>query len=146
MEKASSEARDSNLGIIIRPLPNVTSIASIVGPDIFVQELQISYDVIDAWLMTYRSKINKAARKTMRHNPAVDRTRTVYLSLTEYVTESWRTVFIRTKDNPSPVVLAWETVLKDGTGTWNIIELPSSSTLISGGIGSYPVCSFKAIH
>ena len=146
MEKASSEARDSNLGVIMRPLPNVTSIASIAGPDIFVQKLQISYGVIDAWLMTHRSKINKAACKTMKHNPPMDRTRTMYLSLIEYVTESWRTVFIQTKDNPGPVALAWKTVLKDGTGTWNIIELPSSSALITGGIGSYPVCSIKAIH
>jgi hypothetical protein len=118
-------------------------IASIVGPNVIVQELQISYDVIEAWLMIYRSKIIKAARKTMKRNPPLDRTQTVYLSLIEYVTESWRTIFIQTKENPSPVALAWKTVLEYGTAAWNIIELPCSDTLITAGIGSYPVLSFK---
>lgn len=143
LEKPNSETRDSNLGVIIRPLPNMTSIVSIAGPNIFFLELQISYDVISTWLRTYRSKINKAARKTMKQFPPMDRPRTMYLSLLEYVTESWRTVFIRTKADPSPVALSWETTPNGGPGTWNIIEQPGSNSVISGGMGSYPVFSFE---
>jgi len=139
LEKASSEARDSNLGVIIRPLPNMASTASIAGPNILVRELQFSCDVINVWLKTYRSKINKAGRKTMEQFPPMDHSRFMYLSLIEYVTESWRTVFIGTKAHASPVALAWKTVSKDGPGVWSIIELPGSSTLISGGLGSYAV-------
>ena len=138
-EKTSSEASASDLGLMIRPMPNMTTIAFIAGPKIFVRELHLPCSVLDAWLQTYRSKIDKSARKTMKQYPPNKRSRTMYLSLTEFSTDSWRTIFIRTDTNPSPIFLVWRTAYNDCVGAWSVIELPNASSVISGGIGSFPV-------
>jgi hypothetical protein len=141
LERSSSAARTSELGLFINPPPNVTSVAFIAGPPIFVRELHLPYSVVSAWLRTYRSKIDKTARRAMKQYPPKNNCQNMYISLTEFCTESWRTIFIRTDANPSPVALAWRTIPGDGSGVWSIIELPDSKSVISGGIGSVPVIS-----
>lgn len=141
LESPGSVARASELGMLISPLPNVTTVAFIAGPRIFVRELHLSYSVVYAWLRTYRSKINKAARKAMKQNPQKDNSQIMYICLSEFCTESWRTIFIRTEANPTQVALAWKTAPGDTSGTWSVIEQPDSSSVITGGMGSEPVLS-----
>lgn len=139
LERPSSVARASELGLLITPLPNVTTVAFIAGPRIFVRELHISYSVVYAWMRTYRSKINKAARKAMKQNPQKNNSKIMYICLSEFCTDSWRTIFIRTEESPTRVALAWKTVPGETSGVWSVIELPDSTSVISGGIGSAPV-------
>lgn len=139
LERASSEALASQLGLIIRPIPNMTTTAFIAGPKIFVRELHLPCSVLDSWLRIYRCKIDRSARKTMKQYPPNNNSRTVYVSLTEFSTESWRTIFIRTDTNPSPIVLTWRTACNDLLGVWSVIDLPNASSVISGGFGSTPV-------
>jgi hypothetical protein len=139
--KPSSEAQDSELGLMISPMPNMTSTTFIAGPNISVRDLHLPLSAISVWLRTYRSKIDRAAHKMMKVYPPKDHCETMYLSLTEFVTETWRTIFIRTGPNPSPVALGWRSAPNDGLGVWSILEQPNSSSVISGGRGSFPVCS-----
>jgi hypothetical protein len=141
LERPSSEARASELGLFISPLPNMTTVAFITGPHIIVRQLHFQYSVVDAWLRTYRSKIDKAARKAIKQNPLKNNSKTMYITLSEFCTESWRTIFIRTNTNPSPVALGWRTAPGNEIGGWGIIELPNSKSVISGGMGSVPVFS-----
>ena len=141
LERPSSVARASELGLFISPLPNITTVAFITGPHIIVRKLHFQYSVVDAWLRTYRSKIDKTARKAMKQNPPKNNSKTMYITLSEFCTDSWRTIFIRTDANPSPVALSWRTIPGNEKGGWSIIELPDSSSVISGGMGSVPVIS-----
>jgi hypothetical protein len=136
-----SEARESKQGVILRPLPKTTTTAVVAGPYISTRELHLHKSPVAAWLQVYRSKIGTAARKTMRIYPPRDGSRIMSLCLTELVTESWHTLFIKTDLNPSPVVLVWKPDRKDGSGLWKVIDLPDSTSLIVGGLGSASVCS-----
>ena len=119
----------------------MATVAFIAGPHIFVRELCVPYSVVQTWLRIYRFKIAKAARKAMKQHPPKNRRYGLHISLKEFFTGSWRTIFIRTEANPSPIALAWRPAHQEGPGTWNIIELPESSSVISGGMGSVPVPS-----
>lgn len=139
-KKPSSEDLDSKSGLIINLMPNSTSTAFIAGLGITVRELRFPLSAVNAWLGTYRSKIDRAARRCMKDYPPREKCMTTLcLSLTEFVTETWRTIFIRTGPDPSPVILIWKTGPRDYPGAWHVLELPQSRSVISGGMGSVPV-------
>jgi hypothetical protein len=141
LEITISEARESKRAVVLRPLPNTTTTAVVAGPYISTRELHLHKSPVAAWLQTYGFKIGTAARKTMRTYPPQNGCRILCLCLTEIVTESWHTLFIKTELNPSPVVLLWKPDSKDGSGVWKVIDLPDSTSLIVGGLGSTSVCS-----
>lgn len=129
---------------MITPMPNLTTTAFIAGVDITVRELHLPITLINAWLRTYRSKISEVGRKMMKEYPPKDRCQTLYLSLTEFVTETWRTIFIRAGPHPTPIALIWNNRPNESTGVWNVLDLPGATSVISGGMGSasrVPVCS-----
>jgi hypothetical protein len=138
-ERPISEAREAKRGVVLRPLPNTTTTAVVAGPYISTRELHLHKSPVAAWLQTYGFKIGKAACKTMRIYPPHDGCRIMCLCLTEIVTESWHTFFIKKDLNPSPVVLVWKPD-RDGSGLWTEIDLPDSISPIVGGLGSALVC------
>ena len=137
----SSEARSSGLGLLVKPSPNVTTVAFIAGPKIYVRELHLPHPVVEAWLRTYSSKIAKAAHKSMKQYPPRYKGRIMHLSLTEFVTGCWKTIFIRSDENPTPIALAWRSERADDPGAWSVIDLPNAKSVISGGLGSSNVRS-----
>jgi hypothetical protein len=134
-EKPSSESLKT-VGVLIRPMRNTTSSAFIAGVGITVRELRLPQAVVNAWLRTYHKKICKAARRMMQVCPPRDRCQKIYLALTEFVTETWRTLFIRAGENPGPVALEWKTGVEGDVGVWNTLEIPDSDSVICGGMGS----------
>ena len=138
-EKLNPEVGISEMGVMIRPMPNMTTTAFIAGPKVFIRELHIPFKLLNTWLRKYHSKIDKSARKAMKQNPPSEQVRTMYLSLREFYTKSWRTIFIRTDANPSPVVVVWSSTYDNCAGAWSVTELPNATSVISGGIGSFPV-------
>jgi hypothetical protein len=129
---------EAKVGVRLKPSPNKMTTAFIGGPEIYVHELQLPYELIYAWIHRFYSKIRKAGRKMMKLFPAQDQDSTICVATKEYVTESWKTVFIRTDLEPTPIVLAWR-ILNNGRGMWKALERPGSTSVISGGMGSYPV-------
>jgi hypothetical protein len=71
-------------------------------------------------------------------------THAMCLSLTEFFTESWRTIFIRTENRPSPIVVGFKQGDTDTSGVWTVIHLPNSTSAVSGGFASYPVNSLHS--
>jgi hypothetical protein len=141
MINPQSQLLERPRSVHISPDPNTTTVAFIAGPHIFVRKLHLPESVVNAWLRTYRSKIDKAARKAMKQNPPKNNSQIICISLSEFCTESWKTIFIRTEANPSAVALDWRTHSDDSSGVWSIIGLPESTNVIGGGFGSAPVLS-----
>ena len=124
--------------MVLKPLPNRITAAFIGGPHIYVQELQLPYDIIYAWVRRYHSKIRKAARNMTRLSPPQGYGSTIYIATKEYITESWKTVFIRTGLHPDPITYSWRAGEK-GRGMWYCSERSGSNSVICGGTGNYPV-------
>jgi hypothetical protein len=128
----------AKVGVVLKPLPNRITAAFIGGPYLYVQELQLPYDVIYAWVRRYHSKIRKAARNMMKLSPPQNYGSTIYIATKEYITESWKTVFIRTGPYPDPITFHWR-ARETGRGMWYASERSQSTSVICGGIGNYPV-------
>lgn len=124
--------------MVLKPLPNRITAAFIGGPHIYVQELQLPYEIIYAWVGRYHSKISKTARKMMKLRPSQNYSSTIYIATKEYITQSWKTIFIRTGLHPDPVTFYWRADEK-GRGMWYCSERSGSTSVICGGTGNYPV-------
>jgi hypothetical protein len=138
--EARTALKEATVGVVLKPLPNRVTTTFIAGPHIYVYELRLPYDVVYAWLDTYKGQINRAARKAMKDYPPKDRHSSLYLALEEYRTDSWKTIHIRSGATPTPVTLAWNT-RTDVKGLWSVIQSPGSTSVISGGMGSHTVYS-----
>lgn len=132
------KVKEAKVGVVLKPLPNRITSVFIGGPRVYVQELQLPYEIIYAWVQRYHSKIRKAARNMMKLSPPQDNSSTIYIATKEYMTESWKTVFIRTGPQPDPVTFYWS-ARDDGRGMWRTIERQGSTSVICGGMGNYPV-------
>jgi len=99
----------------------------------------VPVNVIWAWLKANENTVYKAARRMMKIYPPHEKgSRTISLATMEYATDCFRTLFIRTDANPSPVALGWRRKDGGGPGIWSTIEIQGATTVISGGFGSYP--------
>jgi hypothetical protein len=129
---------------MLKLLPNTMTTVFIGGPHIYVHELHLPYDIIYAWVHKYCAIIRRAARKMLKLFPPQDRLSTIYITTKEYVTDTWKTVFIRSGSVPAGAVFAWKKV-KNGRGMWIPVESPGSTSVICGGMGSYPVLASNEI-
>ena len=140
LETAATRARNSELGLILCPSPNTESAAFIAGPGAFSRELQVPENVLKAWQRANKKAIYKAARKLMNYYPPREKgSRSISLATKEFATVCFRTLYIRTDSNPSPVAVGWKRKDGRGPGTWNVIELQGGTTAVTAGFGSYPV-------
>jgi hypothetical protein len=100
----------------------------------------VPVNVLWAWLKANENAVYKAARRMMKIYPPHEKgSRTISLATMEYATDCFRTLFLRTDANPSPVALGWRRQDGGGPGIWDPIEIQGATTVISGGFGSYPV-------
>lgn len=127
--------------IVINPVANGTSIGFIAGPDIFMRELHLPKPAVAAWLKRNRRKIAKAARVTMTLHPPNASWTSLCVSLVEYFTQNWRTLFIRTGATPSTVALAFKSETNTSAGQWVVLEPMDSNSTISAGQGGLAVIS-----
>lgn len=82
----------------------------------------------------------------MKIYPPEDGYRTMCLCLTEILAESWHTFFIKTESKPSPVAIGWKPAQKgQGSGLWEVIDLPDSISGIVGGSGNAYVRSLQSL-
>lgn len=139
MEIPEHQAHTSQLGLMIYPLPNTFTTAFIAGPDVFSRTLQISDTVLWAWFRANKKALYRAARRMMKYYPPRDSSNVLSFATIEFATECFRTLFIRTDANPSPVALGLRRKGDSGPGSWNLIEMQGATTVISGGFGSFPV-------
>lgn len=135
----SNHAREANRGILINPMPNSFATIFMVGPKTFIRKLNLPNDVCRAWLNVHQKRIRKLAGRTLTMFPPSNDTHAMCLSLTEFFTESWRTIFIRSEHRPSPIVVGFRQGNTDASGVWTVINLPNSTSVVSGGFASYPV-------
>jgi hypothetical protein len=135
--------RQPSLGLMIRPKPNTSISAFIAGPNISVRKLHLPFDKLYAWLQTYRFKIAKFARQMLSLFPSDNRSGGFCLSLTELLTETWKSIFIRTENKASPIVLVWKAPMDNVPGSWTVVHLRDSSSVVFGGFGSFPVRYFN---
>jgi hypothetical protein len=135
-DKLISAARESKQGVIVHPHPNTASAAVIAGPEITTRQLQLDESILVSWLQMNNFKIGAAARKAMKIYPPQDHCRTICLCLTEILTASWHTYFIKTNSNPNPVAIGFKAGQKEGEGIWEVIESPDSTSPIIGGLGN----------
>ena len=117
--------------------------AFIVGPITFVRKLNLPSDVVYAWLNFNQRRIRKSARKMLNMFPPSKKTTTLSLSLTEYFTETWRTIYIRSESPADPVVVGFKKGDTETSGVWTVINVPGSTSSITGGFASYPVRSYS---
>jgi hypothetical protein len=141
LEIPEYQARTSELGLMIYPLPNTFTTAFIAGPDIFSRTLHISDAVLWAWFRANKKALYRAARRMMEYYPPMDNSNVLSFATIEFATECFRTLFIRTDANPSPVALGLRRKgdSHGASGIWNLIEMQGATTVISGGFGSFPV-------
>ena len=143
LQLLASSSSEPHLWLLINTRPNETTTVFIGGPKILVRNLELPTTVLYAWLHFYRAPIAKFARKTMDLFPPNERYPAMSLSLKEYLTETWKTIFIRTEGSPSSVALTWQNGPNGGVGAWTILKTPKANGVISGGFGSYAVHSFE---
>lgn len=62
--------------------------------------------------------------------------RAVSLCLLEFVTESWRTMFIGSEGATSPIIVCWKPGPKNGFGEWEVSEQSGSLSKVNGGLGN----------
>lgn len=136
----------SDFQVVINTQPNRTATAFLAGPYITVRELEISRSFVTDWLHIHRSKVRKASRKTMKIWPPKKGIFAVSLCLLEFVTESWKTIFIGSEETTSPIVVNWKPGPKDGYGKWEVTDQSSSSSKVNGGLGSARVSFFFRIQ
>jgi hypothetical protein len=142
---ASLEARKYKLGLLISPNPRQTMTTFIVGPKIFVRKLHLPLPVLHAWIHAYSSKIGVFARKLLHLFPPAKRRSNLSLCLTEYFTETWRTIYVKSKKESSAIALGWNpTSINDRSGIWTLIDMPESNSFVSGGLSSYNVPNIQA--
>lgn len=127
------------MGMIICPLPNTQTTAFIAGPGVFSRQLHVPDNILYAWLRAFEKALYKAARNMMTHYPPKNQTRTISFATKEFATPCYRTLYIRTDANPTPLALGWRRKDGRGPGMWDVIEIQGATTVISAGFGSYPV-------
>lgn len=67
------------------------------------------------------------------------------LSLTELLTETWKTMFIKAENKASPIVLVWKAPVDNIPGSWIVVHSLDSGSTVSGGFGSLPVRCLKSL-
>jgi hypothetical protein len=144
LQVAVAQAEEVTRGVLIKPEENVVStVAFIVGPITCVRKLNLPSDVVYPWLNFNQRRIRKAARKMLKMFPPSKNTTTMSLSLTEYFTETWRTIYIRSESPADPVVVGFKQGDTETSGIWTVINVPGSTSSITGGFASYPVRSYS---
>jgi hypothetical protein len=141
LDRAAIDARGSNLGVLLHPVPERTMTAFFAGPIFLVRELHLPSPVVHVWLQANRIKISKAGRTVMKQFPPQSCNRTMHLTLIECITKAWTTIYIRSGVNPSPVAVAWRSANHDDHGAWGVIDLPNARSVVSARIASAGVCS-----
>ena len=144
-DKKDMGTLQSKLRLVINPPANRIATAFLAGPYITVRALEVPKSILTEWLRVHHSKLRKATRETMKIWPAENGRLSVSLCLIEFVTESWRTIIIKSVANPSPVVVVWNNGPQDGYGEWKVSEMPGSPSKVTGGLGSAQVLSFICI-
>ena len=81
----------------------------------------------------------------MEVTPPADRSQPLCLGLTEFYTEAWKTVYIRTDAKARPVALGWRPGVNDMPGTWIVFEVPESGTVVSAGFSSSVCQKFERV-
>lgn len=141
-EELAKKARQFSLGVLISPHPQQTMTAFMVGPKIFVRSLQLPVLVLQAWLGAYSPHIGKFARKLFHLFPPSNGRSQLCLCLKDFFTETWRTIYVKPQDESSPIAIGWNpSSLNDRSGTWTLLEMPETTSFISGGLSSYNVMS-----
>ena len=143
---AANQARKSEMGLIICPLPNTETTAFIAGPGVFRRQLHVPEDVLQAWLLTYEKAVYKAARNMMTNHPPKGNSKIISIATKEFATPCYRTLYIRADANPTPLSLGWHRKDGRGPGMWDVIEIQGGTTVISAGFGSYPVTFFTYVY
>ena len=140
-ESATLESSASEMAMLIYPRPKSTTSAFIIGPHIRTRTLNIPYMELQKFLQSYITNISICARNTMAVYPTDRRSRLMCLCVTEFVTKTWKSLYIKAEGKPSPLGLSWRQTSDDLTGRWNVYVLPCSSTQVIGGFGNTAVMS-----
>ena len=141
-ENLSTDMKIWHTQIMLNPAPNKTSISFIAGPEIYIRYLHLPNSTVTAWLKKYRRQIARAARSTMKRYPPNERLASLCISLTEYFTQNWRTLFVRTTTKPSKFVLAYNSETNNGAGRWVVLEpMDNNNSTINAGEASLAVPS-----
>lgn len=139
----TNQAKQADRGVVISPMANSTTATFIVGPITFVKKMNLPNEVCYAWLNYNQARIRKAARKMLNMFPPDKTTTAMCLCLTEFFTETWRTTYIRTDSPASPVFVGFKKGNTETSGTWDVINVPKSTSVVTGGFASYPVASYS---
>jgi hypothetical protein len=99
--------------------------------------------MLHQFLQKYRFEIGKCARRTMTVYPPEDRSQLMCLCLTEFVTQTWKTLYVRAERKPSPLGLTWKQASDGMSGRWVAYEVPKSGTIVVGGFGNHAVRPFR---
>jgi hypothetical protein len=111
--------------------------AFIGGPKIFVRKLRYPYPQLKSWIKVHRTNIGKVARRMIHIFPPECGSR-VSLSVTEFVTEVWRTLFVETA---GPIMVAFISTSDGNTGAWEVVQAPNLNGLSVAGFSSCAVLS-----
>jgi hypothetical protein len=139
-EGLAKKARGFSLGVLISPYPQQTMTAFIVGPKIFVRNLHLPDVVLQTWLRAYSPQIGKFARKLFHLFPPSKGRSQLCLCLKDFFTETWRTIYVKPQHESSPIAIGWNaSSLNDRSGMWTLLEMPETTSFVSGGLSSYNV-------
>jgi hypothetical protein len=127
--------------LLINPRPNATTTAFIVGPLIRTRTLKLPLSILHAFLRRYRLNISKGGQEMMTLYPPENGARRICLCLTEVVTDTWKSIYIRAERKPNPLPVAWKSAVDGQSGSWTVCEIPNSQTIVRGGFASCQVRS-----
>jgi hypothetical protein len=129
----------TTLELRIIPLSNSTTSVFIAGPHISSKYLDIHKSKLRSFLGQYKGKISKAVRRTMEIWPPNQYFRAVSLCHTEFITSTWKSLYIESTQDPNPLSLIWTPTPETGTGVWGIPPFPTPGIILRGGFGNYEV-------
>jgi len=104
-DRLDTHSPPPEIGVMITFAANTRSEVFLAGPNILSRTLNLPSNSAQTWIDTHRPKILNAARTKMREYPPRSQKRTVYVTLKEYCTETWRTMMVKTDSDPRALLL-----------------------------------------
>ena len=134
-DRLDTHSPPPEIGVMITFAANTRSEVFLAGPNILSRTLNLPSNSTQTWIDTHRPKILNAARTKMREYPPRSQKRTVYVTLKEYCTETWRTMMVKTDSDPRALLLILTRSSDSESASWVLAggEHPSTNILASFG-------------
>lgn len=111
-----------------------------------MRKLELKDSLVKDFISANRRQIGSATAEFYRSFPPREDNPASILALTEYVTDSWTTVFDEGREEPLnlfPIVIGYAPGNEGSAGMWNVLDLPRPTMPARLGTGEAEVGSVR---